>query len=248
MDLNFGKLANTQGISTGSRYLKPWTITKVKFMGCKVDEIQGKKDPTAVYKILVTRFEEASGEDNPRFYEEKTFFPKDTDAKRPVFESNKGSYEAPSNFEQLMAFVAQLGTVLNPAGFKKMQEISNKFRSFDDVANALIKITEPAKGKEFYLKLVGKTKDGRTTAVLPRIVALNKSGEVFTSDNFISDKEGFLAFSDYDEGKRQAYLAAKPTDMSKVDDKPKEIPEVQASGNKGSEDIDGIDDFDNLLD
>lgn len=213
MGFDFGKLAEVQAVA-GSRRLKPWEIHEVKFAGCEVKEIQGKKDPNAVYKILITRFENESG-----YFEERTFFPNDDSTKRPTFTNKEGhEYEGASNFEQIMAFVAQLGTVLNPEGFKKMQAASSKFKSFDDVCKALITITNPAKGKTFFIKLVGKTdKDGRLSPALPRIIGVNKDGDVFTSDNFISTKFEILGFSDYEEGKRKEARNARPTNMSNID-------------------------------
>lgn len=232
--LNFGKLAETQAVA-GSRRLKPWEIHKVKFMGCKVEDLQGKKDPSATYKILITRFENETG-----YFEERTFFPNDESAKRPVFKNKEGhEYEGASNFEQIMAFIAQLGTVLNPEGFKKMQAASSKFKSFDDVCKALKTITDPSKGKEYFIKLIGKAdKEGRVSPALPRIVGVNKDGEVFTSDNFISAKFEMLGFSDYEEQKRKESQNAKPTNMGRVDDAP-EAP----SDDKKEE----IDDFEGLL-
>jgi len=234
MGLNFGELATTQAIA-GSKRLKPWEIHKVKFAGCKVEDLKGKKDPNAVYQLLVTRFENETG-----YFEERTFFPNDDSAKRPVFKNKEGhEYEGPSNFEQIKAFIAQLGTVLNPEGFKKMQAASSKFKTFDDVCKALITITTPAKGKEYFLKLVGKTdKEGRVTPALPRIVGVNKEGAVFTSDNFISDKFELLSFSDYEERKRKEAQNARPTNMGKLDDSLADSEE-----DKGSE----IDDFEGLL-
>ena len=232
--LNFGQLAETQAVA-GSKRLKPWEIHNVKFTGCRVEELKGKKDPNAVYKMLVTRFENETG-----YYEERTFFPNEESAKRPVFKNREGhEYEGPSNFEQIMAFIAQLGTVLNPEGFKKMQAASSKFKSFDDVCKALITITTPAIGKDFYLKIVGKTdKDGRVNPALPRIVGVNKEGNVFTSDNFISSKYEMLGFSDYEEGKRKEAQNAKPTNMAKLDDP------LDDNSNDNEE---SIDDFDSLL-
>ena len=114
-----------------------------------------------------------------------------------------------------MMLVAQVAKVVNEKGFEKMQELSPKFKSFDDVVSILIKITDPMKGKvKTHLKLVGRTdKEGNVNAVLPNFCALNKDGEVWCSDNFIGDKLGFSA---YEEGQRKLYLNAAPTDMDKV--------------------------------
>jgi hypothetical protein len=144
------------------------------------------------------------------------FFPKDGDDARKEFDGkNGGKVIMPSNFETLMAIVKQTAQVLNPAGFEKMQAMSAKFRSFDDVAKALIAVTEKAKGTTTKLKLNGKNKDGKVEAVIPRIVGINKEGVAFISDNYIGDK---LFFSDYEETQRATYLNAKPTEMPKEDD------------------------------
>ena len=107
-----------------------------------------------------------------------------------------------------MTFIAQVATVLNPEGFKKMQAASSKFTSFDDVAKAFVKITDAVKGKQTNLKLVGGNRDGQIVPKLPKFVAVNKQGELFTCDNFIGDK---LFFSDWENKQRDLYLNAKPT-------------------------------------
>ena len=232
MSLNFGSLSTAQGVATGGKRLKSWEIHKVKFMGCRVEELKGKKDPTAVYKLLVTRFENDNG-----YYEERIFFPNDDSAKRPVFTNSNGhEYEGASNWEQIQTFIMQLLTNINPDKVKNFQAASGKFKSFDDVCAALIKLTDPHKEKEVYLKLVGKTdKDGRINPALPRICGVNKEGVLFVSDNFISTKEGVLVFSDYEEGKMKEVKSAKPTNMGKVDD----VADTSSD--------DDIDDFEELL-
>ena len=47
-------------------------------------------------------------------------------------------------------------------------------------------------------------------ADIPRIVAINKSGESFISDNYVGDK---LFFSDYEETQRTKFNSATPTPM-----------------------------------
>lgn len=227
MDIfNFGSLATTQPTSSIQQHLKPWNIYKVKFVGARVETITGKKDPNATYTILKVRFE---GEDG--YYEESIFFPKEGDDKRPVYKNKDGhEYEGASPFERTMTFIAQVAEVLNPDGFKKMQAASSRFKSFNDVSNAFIKITDAVKGKETNLKLVGRTQNGNVVAGLPKFVAINKNGEKFTCDNFIGDK---LFFSAYEEGKKAEYENAKPTN---IDDTA--IAEGIDGTPKGSEDID----------
>lgn len=216
MAFNFGQIATTQATATVSRTLKPWAIYPVKFAGCRVDHIQGKKDPSQTYDILKIRFENEEG-----YYEESIFFPREGDDERPTYQNREGhDYQTPSRFEQTMAIIAQLGTVLNREGFEKMQAASSKFRNFEDVCKALIAITDPVKGKETNIKLIGRNRDGRVSAALPRICGVNKQGELFTSDNFIGDK---LFFTTYEENQISAYQNAKPTDMSKTESNPSDL-------------------------
>lgn len=206
---NFGISAES-AVRNTRRPLAPWNIHDVKFMGCEIKEFSGKKDPNAHYKVLNINFENEDG-----YFTLTKFFPKDGDDERREFPGqNGGKVVMPSNFEVLMATVAQTAQILNPAGFEKMQTMSSKFRSFDDVANALIKVTEKAKGTEIKIKLVGRNRDGKVVADVPRIVGINKEGESFIADNYIGTK---LFFSDYEETQREKYLKAKPTEMKSDD-------------------------------
>jgi len=209
MAFNFGISAES-AVRNTRRPLAPWNIHDVKFMGCEIKEFSGKKDPNAHYKVLNINFENEDG-----YFTLTKFFPKDGDDERREFPGqNGGKVVMPSNFEVLMATVAQTAQILNPAGFEKMQTMSSKFRSFDDVANALIKVTEKAKGTEIKIKLVGRNRDGKVVADVPRIVGINKEGESFIADNYIGTK---LFFSDYEETQREKYLKAKPTEMKSDD-------------------------------
>lgn len=233
-EFNFGSLATTQATSNVQRRLKPWDIYPVKFSGARIETIQGKKDPSQTYTILKVRFDGDEG-----YYEESIFYPKAGDDQRPTYTNKEGhEYQGASSFDRTMTFIAQVVEVLNPEGFKKMQELSPKFRSFDDVAKAFIQVTDKVKGKETKLKLVGRTREGNVEAVLPKFVAINKNGEKFTCDNFLGEK---VFFTPYEEGKRAEYQSAKPTDMSSTF----AISETSSIDNaaKGSEDID----FESLL-
>ena len=233
-EFNFGSLATTQATSNVQQRLKPWGIYPVKFSGARKETIKGKKDPNAVYEILKVRFDGADG-----YYEESIFYPKDGDEKRPIRTSKEGhEYQGASSFDRTMTFIAQVAEVLNPEGFKKMQAASAKFRSFDDVVTAFIKITDSAKGKETNLKLVGRTQNGNVVASLPKFVAINKNGEKFTCDNFVGDK---LFFSACEESTKAEYLNAKPTTMDSSENST--IANEVDGKAAGSEDID----FESLL-
>ena len=144
------------------------------------------------------------------------FFPREGDDERRSYDGkNGGKVVMPSSFEELMALVKQTGQVLNPEGFEKMQKASAKFKSFEDVAKSLKAITDKCIGTETKLKLVGRNRDGKVVAEIPRIVAINKQGESFIADNYIGNK---LYFSDYEETQRTKYLNAKPTEMKASED------------------------------
>lgn len=205
-EFNFGSLATTQAVSNALPRLKPWGIYPVTFAGARKETMQGRKDPNATYEMMKVRFE---GEDG--YYEETIFYPELKDTQRPTYTNKEGhEYQGASAFERTMTFIAQVAEVLNPEGFKKMQEQSSKFKNFDQVVTAFIKITDPAKGKKTNLKLVGRTVGGVYGAALPKFVAVNKSGEKFTCDNFIGDR---LFFSAYEESHKKEYENAKPTTM-----------------------------------
>lgn len=200
-------ISNTPAVSTSKKRLAPWNIYPVTFNGCEIVEFDGKKDTTQHYKTLRVSFEGENG-----YYTETIFFPKESDGVRQKYQNSQGhEYETPSNWERTKTFIAQLATVLNPKGFEKMQEMSSKFKGFEDMCKALIAITDPKKGTKTNLKLVGRTKqDGTVEPVLPKFVVVNKEGELFVSDNFIGEN---LYFTPYEEGKRAEFQNAKPTKM-----------------------------------
>lgn len=206
--LNFGGLKNTQAISSNKPMLKPWGIYDVTFTGVTKEEFSGKADPSKTYKVMRVRFDAPEG-----YYTETVFYPEtEKDTERPTYQNSEGhDYQVASNFDRAMALVAQVAAVINPEGWKKMQEISDKFQSFGDVVKALITITDPKKGTATKLKLVGRTQQGNIVPALPRFVAINKDGESFISDNFIGEAVGF---SPYEENRRKAYLTATPTTMA----------------------------------
>ena len=183
---NFG-ISKESAIKTVRPQLKPWNIYDVKFLGCEVREFAGKKDPSVVYKVLDIKFENEEG-----YFTVTKFFPKAGDDKRKEVDAkNGGKRELPSNFEELMNVVKQTAEVLTPEGFKKMSELSAKFKSFDDVAN------------------------NRVVAEIPSITGVF-DGTATITDNYIGNK---LFFTPYQEQKREEYLKSKPSDPEKTEKK-----------------------------
>lgn len=204
MSMNFG-FSSESAVRNTRRPLAPWGIYKVKFTGAEISEFKGHKDPNAVYKVLRFNFENEEG-----YYSESLFFPKEGDEERRTYESNGGTVQMPSNLEVTMATVKQTLQVLCPKGFEAVQKASVKFKSFDDVANAAVKVLDKVKGTETNIKLTGRTRDGKVVAQIPRLVGIDKEGEAFIADNYIGDK---LYFSDYEEKKKAEFANAKPTEV-----------------------------------
>lgn len=217
-DMNFG-FSSASAIRNARRPLAPWGIYKVKFTGAEIATFKGSKDPSVEYKVLRFNFENEDG-----YYSESLFFPKEGDDVDREYENNGGTMKFPSNFKVTMSTVKQTLQVLSPKGWEAVQKASAKFKSFDDVANAAIKVLDKVKGTETEIKLVGKVSKGKVVAKIPTIIRYNKEGELYISDNYIGTK---LYFTDYEEGERSKYLNAKPTTPSPKTDTP--APTTEAS-------------------
>ena len=217
-DLNFG-FSSTSAVRNTRRPLAPWGIYKVKFTGAEIATFKGSKDPSVEYKVLRFNFENEDG-----YYSESLFFPKEGDDVDREYENNGGKMKFPSNFKVTMSTVKQTLQVLSPKGWEAVQKASAKFKSFDDVANAAIKVLDKVKGTETEIKLVGRVSKGKVVAKIPTIIRYNKDGELYVSDNYIGTK---LYFTDYEEGERNKYLNAKPTTPSPKTDTP--APTTEAS-------------------
>lgn len=217
-DMNFG-FSSDSAVRNTRRPLAPWGIYKVKFTGAEIATFKGSKDPSVEYKVLRFNFENEDG-----YYSESLFFPKEGDDVDREYENNGGIMKFPSNFKVTMSTVKQTLQVLSPKGWEAVQKASAKFKSFDDVANAAIKVLDKVKGTETEIKLVGRVSKGKVVAKIPTIIRYNKDGELYVSDNYIGTK---LYFTDYEEGERNKYLNAKPTTPSPKTDTP--APTTEAS-------------------
>lgn len=217
-DMNFG-FSSASAVRNTRRPLAPWGIYKVKFTGAEIATFKGSKDPSVEYKVLRFNFENEDG-----YYSESLFFPKEGDDVDREYENNGGIMKFPSNFKVTMSTVKQTLQVLSPKGWEAVQKASAKFKSFDDVANAAIKVLDKVKGTETEIKLVGRVSKGKVVAKIPTIIRYNKEGELYVSDNYIGTK---LYFTDYEEGERNKYLNAKPTTLSPKTDTP--APTTEAS-------------------
>lgn len=201
MELSFS-LTEQSAVRTSKRQLTPFEIHTVKFTGAEIKEV-GKENK---YKILALNFENETG-----IASMSIFWPTEADTVRPVATTKDGhEYERASRWENTKAVIAQTLQVLNPEGYAKFQAVSSKFKSFDDMANAFVKVVNAAKDKETNVKFTGYVnKQGYTQLSFPTIVGINKQGESFISDNYIGD----VVLSNYEMQKAKEFNAPKPTPM-----------------------------------
>lgn len=232
MSFNFN--LNNTPVANTTNYLKPYDI----YQNVGIESVEfknGTSEKGNNWKCLRITFKSPDG-----IYTESLFIPNAENPKditRAEFDMpNGGKRPAPSGAENFMAMVAAIGSNFNPKGYEKLQELSSKFKSFDDVAQGLKSILE--KGTvTTSMKLIGKTTpDGKIYARLPKPLAMTQdNGEwrAFAVAMFGDN----LSFTNYEQEKRNAYLNAKPTAVgnSAVDTDP--INNFD-SPSGGSEDID----------
>lgn len=196
MKIGFG---NVKGVSSAQPKLKPWQIHEVTFNGVEYSEFSGKKDPSAVWKVMKVRFSNSDG-----LFEETIFCPKDGDEVRP----KNGERENPSQLERFQFFVAQLGEQLVPERYEKFKKIEYEFPAdFERFVKNLNETLKPMIGKTVKLKLIGNKKG---EAVLPYFVNISREGVAYISNNFLGDK---VFFTPYELESMEKQKNAKPTDM-----------------------------------
>lgn len=219
---NFGTvIANTTGVAADKR-LRAYTISKVKFVDSKVDVLHSEKNGQD-YDILKVRFEGEQG-----YYEENLFLPQ-TSGQDVERTPNAWGRENPSAADRTMMFFAHVLGVLNPDGLNKLKTIIGKFKTFKEVATVVSKLLNDKKGTTCYLKLCGRENAGVVYASLPFYAQINKDGEAYVSNNFLSLEDN-LAFSPSEDKKRKEFENAKPTPTSSA-------MELSVEGNGDNDDI-----------
>ena len=113
MSFSFGQTAGASQ-STAKPRLEGNNIYDVVFDGCEVEDIQGVKDPSQLYKVLKLKF---SNEDGT--YEHAIFEPKQADFERTISEvmvkGVKQNIPQPSGVESMMLLFKHAIDAINPA-------------------------------------------------------------------------------------------------------------------------------------
>lgn len=197
--------------STSKPRLAGNDIYTVQFDGCEIQDIQGVKDPTQVYKVIKFKFSNEDG-----YFEHTVFEPRPDDFKRGETEftnknGNKEKIPQPSNVESMMLLFKHLIDAFVP---QISAEIDNGQRklvapNWEGLRVLVSKILEHGKNKTSKIKLL-KNKNGE--AQFPGFfTAINREGKVYVRNNFIGEK---LAFTPYELTRIQNESSAKPTNMT----------------------------------
>ena len=208
MNINFSINSNESSISSKrNTRLAPFEIHTVTFDGAEIKS--GTSKAGNEFKLLQLTFSNKNG-----IAEMTIFWPDlERDGVREVRTAKDGhEYETPSRWEQTKTVISQTLETLSPEGFKKMQELSSKFKTFDDMANVFVKLVNKCIGTEVDVKFNGYVnKQGYMQLTFPNIVGINKKGELFVSDNYIG--HGNLGLSEYEMRRGKELAETKPTKM-----------------------------------
>lgn len=232
--ISFSINSNESSISSKrNTRLAPYAIHTVSFDGAEIKS--GTSKAGNEFKLLQLSFSNKDG-----IAEMTIFWPDpEKDGVREVRTAKDGhEYETPSRWEQTKAVITQTLETLSEDSYKKMQELSSKFRSFDDFVNVFVKLANKSIGTEVDVKFNGYiNKQGYMQLTFPTIVGVNKEGNAFISDNYIG--HGNLGLSDYEMRRAKELADTKPTKM--------EADPVMDTESNGSQDSDDVDlNFDEL--
>lgn len=233
MGFSFNSTAGASQSSIKPR-LEGNKIHRVTFDGCEIQDIQGKKDPGATYKVIKLKFSNASGA-----FEHTVFEPKDSDFARSSNEfvdkdGKTNKIPQASNVENMMLLFKHAIDAINPVIGKEIDNGVKKLEApnWDALRRLVAKILDPFKGCETNIKLVTNKKG---EAIFPGFFSsVNREGTAYIRNNFIGET---VAFTSYEASKIKKATEAKPTDMSTVSEDSSDLPDTSTSSSDGFEEF-----------
>lgn len=222
---DFNSFAQVKPVNSVS-YLKPYTINNnVTIKGTEIKE--GVSSEGKPWKSLVITFGNDEG-----IYNDSTFFLDINDPKTVERGSsdmpNGGKRQRPSRWEQTYYKLAAIGYAFAPDLIEKFNAVVSKCKTFDDFIKTYKSILDKVANKTTTsMKLVGWNSKGHTYATLPICVGIAQAtDEKKAAANGVNVGDWYtwmtspfgsnLAFSSYEESRRNELNNAKPTDMSEV--------------------------------
>lgn len=225
-------------------YLKPYTI----YDNVTLDNVEVKSGTSAKgndWKMMQITFKCDEGIYNHSIF----YINSDKDFERTKMDMpNGGKRELPSNWERTRDTMAAIGFTFFPEDFEKLQAASSKAKSFDDIANAFVKLANANANKvSTKMKLVGRNNNGTVYATLPNCTGIAEAkDEKRAAANNVNVGDWYtwmttpfgdkLSFSPYEESQKNKLNTAAPTPMP-------DAVEVTNPQSDSTEDID----FDALL-
>lgn len=239
MNFNFSEVSLPSNIS----YLKPYTIYDNVVID-KIDTKEGTSSKGKAWKNMTITFKCEEGIHNESIF----WITDNSDFERNTYKKNDGSEGVlPSNWETTRDTMAAIGLTFAPDIFPKLQAASTKAKSFDDIANAYIKMIDSVKGKvSTKMKLVGKNSNGKVYAALPKCIGIAQATtEKAAAEHGVNLNDYYtwlicpfgdnLKFTNYELQQKAKLEKAKPTSMDSIN-----------AGIDSASDTE-IDDFDKLL-
>lgn len=212
MSFSFGQTAGASQ-STAKPRLEGNNIYDVVFDGCEIEDIQGVKDPSQLYKVLKLKF---SNEDGT--YEHAIFEPKQADFERTFSEvmvkGVKQNIPQPSGVESMMLLFKHAIDAINPTIAEAIDKGEKNLgaKDWNDLRKLVAKILDAGKGVSTKIKLV-KKKNGE--AIFPGFfAAVNRENKAYIRNNFIGPK---VAFTSYETDRIRKEATATPTKAESYD-------------------------------
>ena len=241
MSFSFNATAGASQNSSKPR-LEGNNIHDVKFAGCDIQDIQGVKDPSQVYKVLKLRFENENG-----YFEHTVFEPRPEDFSRGENEittktGKKEKIPQTSGVENMMLLFKHAIDAINPT---IAQQIDNGTKSlgaanWEELRKLVAKILDAGKGVSTQIKLLNNSKGEPIFpgyfAGLTKPDPVTGESRAYIRNNFIGGK---LAFSAYEKTRITNEANAKPTKVNSfsASTNPFDLGEVAAPGNDLAFDI-----------
>ena len=185
-------------------------IYELTFDGASIEDIQGKKDPSQVYKVLKLRFSNEKGQ-----FEHTIFEPRPEDFERGENKTTRNgevsTFPTPSNVESMMLLLKHVIDAVLPSVGKKIDEgeVTLGGKNWEQLRTNVVTVLEKGKGATTKIKLLS---DNKGNARFPGFfTGLNQEGKAYIRNNFVGNTIGFTS---YEKTRIDNAANAKPTDMS----------------------------------
>ena len=196
--------------STSKPRLPGNDIYDVKFDGAEVQDIQGVKDTTQLYKVLKLKFSNEEGSFEHTVFEPKEKDFEDTETEFTNKNGNTEKIKQPAPVKGMMLLFKHLIDAVNPTVAKAIDAGTQQLNApnWEKLRLMVIDILKPGEGTQTKIKLLI---DNKGEARFPGFfTAYNKEGKAYIRNNFIGNK---IAFTPYELTKIKAAGSAQPANV-----------------------------------